>query len=156
MNKLVLRVAKQSDLIKLENVERRCFAPVRRSSRRALQRSIASPHQYVWLAESRSLGKRETAGVIVLRRHPLSLRIYSIAVMPTFRGQGVGQALIKRAMREARRQRRLFVTLEADLRDASLIRWYEKFGFEKTRRLLDYYAPGRHAWRMRCRLPLRR
>ncbi len=156
MSRWVIRAASRSDLFDVEKIERCCFAAPRRSSRRALRHSLTSPHQHVWVAESRALGKREMAGVLILSRHPLSLRIFSLAVLPAYRGHGIGRALLLRALREARRQRRRYVTLEADLRDASLIRWYANVGFEKTRRLLDYYAPGRHAWRMRCRLPVRK
>lgn len=54
-------------------------------------------------------------------------------------------ALAKKAGCEA-------VTLEADKSNRVLTAWYEKFGFEITQTLKDYYSPGRHAVRMRLTL----
>lgn len=89
------------------------------------------------------------AGVMTLhvRRH--SLRIYSLAVMPAFRGSGLGARLVRRALREARRAGVRHVSLEAARTAVRLIRWYERFGFHTTRVLSGYYAPGRDAVRMR-------
>lgn len=89
------------------------------------------------------------SGAMVLYHHRLSIRIYSLAVLPAFRGVGAGRQLVQHAIELARQTERVSVTLEADRRDAVLTRWYEGFGFNTYRVLQDYYSVGRHAVRMR-------
>jgi ribosomal protein S18 acetylase RimI-like enzyme len=89
---------------------------------------------------------------MVLHHHLLSIRIYSLAVLPAFRGSGTGRRLVQCAIALARKTGRTSVTLEADRRNKALTGWYETFGFQHHRILRDYYSPGRHAARMRLSL----
>jgi ribosomal protein S18 acetylase RimI-like enzyme len=152
MSNLTIRSATPADLPAVEAIEIRCFSAARRSSRRALQHSLRSPAQSVWVASGRIDGKRQIAGAMILHHHRLSLRIYSLAVLPAFRGSGVGRRLVHRAVALARKTGRTSVTLEADRRNKVLTGWYEKSGFRTQRILNDYYSPGRHAVRMRLEL----
>ncbi len=149
MNKLTIRAALPTDLSAIEAIENRCFRGSRRSSRRALAHSLRSPSQSVWIAVGRLAGKRQVAGAMILHHHRLSVRIYSLAVMPAFRGSGTGRRLVQRAVALAKKTGRSSVTLEADRRNRVLTGWYEQFGFATCRILKDYYSPGRHAVRMR-------
>jgi ribosomal protein S18 acetylase RimI-like enzyme len=149
MSILTIRSAKPTDLSAIEAIEKRCFSGVRRSSPRALKHSLKSPAQSVWVAVGRIDGRRQIAGVMILHHHLLSIRIYSLAVLPAFRGSGTGRRLVQRAIALACKTGRLRVTLEADRRNKVLIGWYERFGFEVHRVLKEYYSPGRHAARMR-------
>jgi ribosomal protein S18 acetylase RimI-like enzyme len=152
MNVLTIRSAKPTDLPAIEAIEKRCFHASRRSSRRALKHSLTSPTQSVWVAVGCLDGKRQVAGAMVLYHHLLSIRIYSLAVLPAFRGSGVGRRLVQRAVGLARKSGRFSVMLEADRRNKILTGWYETFGFQIYRILKDYYSPGRHAVRMRLKL----
>jgi ribosomal protein S18 acetylase RimI-like enzyme len=152
MSILTIRSAKPTDLAAIEAIEKRCFSGVRRSSPRALKHSLHSPAQSVWVAVARLDGKRQVAGVMILHHHLLSIRIYSLAVLPAFRGSGVGRRLVHRALALTRKTGRSSVTLEADRRNKVLTGWYETFGFQHHRILRDYYSPGRHAARMRLLL----
>jgi ribosomal protein S18 acetylase RimI-like enzyme len=152
MSTLTVRSAKSADLPAIEAIEKRCFSGVRRSSLRALKHSLKSPSQSVWVAVGSLEGKRQIAGAMILYHHLLSIRIYSVAVMPAFRGSGVGRRLVNRAVALARKTGRSSVTLEADRRNKVLTGWYETFGFQTYRILKDYYSPGRHAVRMRLKL----
>ena len=145
----MIRSAVPADLPVLESIERRCFTAARRSSHRALQYSLNSSFQQVFLAISRAAGVRGVAGAMTLYNYPRSIRIYSVAVLPEFRNAGAGRKLVNRAILLARRSGRNFVSLEADRRNRRLIAWYESFGFETVRVLKDYYSPGRDAVRMR-------
>ncbi|HYF65567.1 MAG TPA: GNAT family N-acetyltransferase, partial [Herpetosiphonaceae bacterium] len=62
------------------------------------RRMLEGP-QPVWLL---ALDGRE-AGVLVLRRDPDALLIYSVAIDPPCQGQGLGRALLAWAEQEARR-----------------------------------------------------
>jgi ribosomal protein S18 acetylase RimI-like enzyme len=147
---LTLRAAVPADLPAVEAIENRCFSASRRSSRRALKHSLTSPAQSVWLAVGRLDGRRQIAGAMILHHHRLSIRIFSLAVLPGFRGCGAGRRLVLKALALARRSGRTAVTLEADRRDKRLIGWYEELGFEPRSVLKDYYSAGRDAVRMRA------
>lgn len=149
MSILTIRSAKPSDLSAIEAIEKRCFHSSRRSSRRALAHSLRSPFQSVWVAVGRLDGKRQIAGAMILQHHRLSIRIFSLAVLPSFRGSGTGRRLVQRAIALAKRRGQTYVTLEADRRNRILTGWYEAFGFETVRILKDYYSSDRHAVRMR-------
>ena len=149
MSNLTIRSATPTDLPAIEAIENRCFSASRRSSLRALKYSLNSPAQSVWVAVGRVNGQRQVAGAMILYHHRLSIRIYSLAVLPAFRGSGTGRRLVNRAITLARKTGRTSVTLEADRRNTVLTGWYEKFGFLIYRVLKDYYSPGRHAVRMR-------
>ena len=89
-------------------------------------------------------------GAAIFWYYPRSLRIYSVAVRPEYRGEGLGRLLVADAFRLARERGCARITLEADQGNAVLIRWYESQGFTVTRRIPSYYAPGRDAVRMVC------
>ena len=152
MSTLGIRSAKPADLSAIEAIENRCFHASRRSSRRSLKHSLHSPTQSVWVAVGRMDGAAQVAGSMTLYHYRLSIRIYSLAVLPAFRGTGTGRQLVQRAIALARETGRVSVTLEADRRNKVLTGWYEQFGFEVDRVLKDYYSPGRHAVRMRLSL----
>lgn len=144
-----IRRAGPSDLSALERIETLCFPPARRGNRRVLRRSLRSPAQSVWLALRGAAEGRETTGAMVLYHYPRSIRVFSLAVTPAFRGQGTGRCLLRHAVALARRAGLDAVTLEADRSDRRLVAWYERFGFKVCRDLADYYSPGGHAVRMR-------
>ncbi|MGE4489167.1 MAG: GNAT family N-acetyltransferase [Kiritimatiellales bacterium] len=152
MSILRIRLATPADLPDIQAIENRCFSASRRSSLRALRHSLVSSAQSVWIAVGRVDGRRQVAAAMILHHHLRSIRIYSLAVMPAFRGSGIGRRLVQRSILLARRTGRTTVSLEADRRNRVLTRWYEGFGFETFRVLTDYYSPGRHAVRMRLML----
>lgn len=148
MNSIELRRAEPADLSTLIRIERDCFTDSRQSSTESLRRSLRSARQAVWLAEYVSAQGRTPLGALVLWGHRWTLRIYSIAVLPTAQGQGIGHRLLQHALQEARDARCRTVSLEADPRDRSLISWYKTHGFVEIQRLESYYSPGRDAIRM--------
>lgn len=154
MSTLRIRGATPADLSAIEAIEQVCFPEERRSSRRSLRHSLHSSRQSVWIACVARSGQRFSAGVMVLHHHPLSLRIFSLAVLPSFQGEGIGGHLIDRAVALARRTGRQQITLEADCGNRVLTGWYERQGFQTVRRLDNYYSPGADAVRMKRKLYL--
>jgi ribosomal-protein-alanine N-acetyltransferase len=148
MKIISIRAAEPADLSAIEAIENRCFRGSRRASRRSLAHSLQSPSQSVWLAEVDG----GVAGAMTLHHRSHSIRIYSLGVLPPFRGSGAGRRLVKMAVALARTLGFPAVTLEADRRNRVLVRWYERFGFEVSEVMKDYYSPGRHAVRMRLAL----
>jgi ribosomal protein S18 acetylase RimI-like enzyme len=149
MRTIHIRSATREDLPAIEVIEKSCFHADLRVSPRALRHSLKSPTQSVWVAVT---GQGETTGAMVLYHHLLTIRIFSIAVLPAFRGSGTGRQMMEQAVMLARRANCAAVTLEAEHNDRALISWYEKFGFEIQKTLRDYHSPGRHAVRMRLTL----
>jgi len=150
MSNIIIKTGVPADLDAVATVENRCFAAYRRSSRRALLASLKSPTQQVWIAWVRESGEPPVvAGVLIMHGRRQSLRIYSLAVLPAYRGYGIGRRLVGKVLAAARRQPHVrYVALEADRRDRRLVRWYENMGFVAEWRLPDYYAPGRDGVRM--------
>jgi len=148
MSTIHIRAATLKDLPAIEQIEEICFHDALRSSPRALRHSFKSPIQSVWVA----VAGREMAGAMVLYHHPRSIRIFSIAVLPAFRGGGAGRQMMEKALKLAKKADCAAVTLEAEHSSRTLINWYEKFGFEVRKTLRDYHSLGRHAVRMRLAL----
>lgn len=148
--KIQIRSACVSDLDDLLTIEQACFDVTRRSSRRSLVNSLNSPFQQIWVAVTRGEDAQETvAGVMILHHHVHTLRIYSIAVSPNYRGAGIGSKLLKHAHQLAIERRYEHMSLEADQADERLVLWYESHGYKVIASLPDYYALGQHAVRMR-------
>jgi ribosomal protein S18 acetylase RimI-like enzyme len=148
MSTIKIRAATLEDLPAIEVIEKSCFHEDLRVSPRALRHSFKSPIQSVWVA----VAGRDTVGSMVLYHHPRSIRIFSIAVLPAFRGSGLGRQMMEKALTLARRAGCTAVTLEAEHSSRALVNWYESFGFEIKKTLQDYHASGRHAVRMRLEL----
>lgn len=75
-------------------------------------------------------------------------RLYSLAVHPALRGQGVGARLL--AEGEAWMRNEGLVTCRAEVKQDNLgaRRLYARHGFEEVAVLRDYYAPGAHGLRL--------
>jgi [ribosomal protein S18]-alanine N-acetyltransferase len=74
--------------------------------------------------------------------------LVSVAVDPTRRGKGIATALMASTVRRLRRRGvgRFHLMVKATNRAA--IRFYEGYGFHKTRTVRRYYEDGRDGWRM--------
>jgi ribosomal protein S18 acetylase RimI-like enzyme len=69
----------------------------------------------------------QPAGRLCVHRRPQELRIVDIALLPAFRGRGVGSALIRALLDEARESRRaVSIHVERNNRARSL---YDRLGF---------------------------
>lgn len=144
-----IRPAVKSDVDALEVIEMACFDAARRSSRQSLMRSVSSDKQRVGVAVTTSPeGQEEVIGAAVLFLYAKSIRLYSIGTLPTYRGCGAGEALLKWTFdhTEALDFRRL--SLEADANNPRLLAWYQARGFTVEDSLPDYYAEGEHAVRL--------
>lgn len=150
MNSITIEIGDSSDLEAAVTVENRCFSGVRRCSRRSLLYGLRSPAQRIWIAWAED---RQPAGMLTLHLRRRSVRVYSLAVMPAFRGIGLGQRLMEKAFIEARLHDFCYVSLEVEQSERRLVRWYEQLGFETVRRISDYYDTGRHALLMHWASP---
>jgi ribosomal-protein-alanine N-acetyltransferase len=76
----------------------------------------------------------------------------SIAVDPACRGRGVAQALLNATIVRLRSQGAGTLRLMVSTANEPALRFYERFGFTRVRKVKRYYGAGRDAWRMRLEL----
>lgn len=138
-----IRPAGPADLGSILGIEAEAFEPSRRSTPRALRRSLGSGFQRVRVL----LVDGSVAGFVILWPYRHTWRVYNLAADPRQRNRGVGSALLAGACAEARGAGARRVVLESR-RDPALLRFYDRHGFRVTGELPDYYAPGEGAVRM--------
>ncbi len=139
-------IATGSNLDFLMKIEAECFEEYRRSSRQMIMRSLKSKQQIVIILKNE---KQKQCGAMFLRFYKSQLRITSIAIIKNERGKNYGEKLIQKAIECGELLNMKFLALEIDANNNNLIRWYETFGFEKSKFLEHYYAPNKHAIKMK-------
>jgi ribosomal-protein-alanine N-acetyltransferase len=80
------------------------------------------------------------------------VHVLNVAVDPSLRGRGLGAALLREALREARDEAAIAVTLEVRRSNAPARRLYESFGFEEVGVRSNYYGRGEDALILRVAL----
>jgi ribosomal protein S18 acetylase RimI-like enzyme len=143
-----IRPGRPTDLNELIKLEAACFEPERRDSSKVFENSLISPHQEVWLATE----KQQLLGSLILRFHPHTCRIHSIAVSPIAQGKGLGKRLLAFAHSRAVEHGCSRMSLEADARNGQLLIWYQKSGYKPGKRLPHYYAKNWHGVRLSLNL----
>lgn len=149
-----LRRASDRDLAALVELEQSAFAGDRLSLRQ-FRRHLASPSADLLVAA----GSGGLAGYALLfrRRGSRIGRIYSIAVAPFARGQGLGERLLQRLEATARAHGLTEIRLEVRQDNAAAIALYARRGYLRFGERKAYYEDGGDAWRMaRSLLPRRR
>jgi ribosomal-protein-alanine N-acetyltransferase len=74
--------------------------------------------------------------------------LVSIAVDPRHRGKGIASVLMASTLRRLRRRGVVRVHLMVKVTNKIAIRFYEQYGFHKSRIVRGYYEDGADAWRM--------
>lgn len=144
-----IRLAVASDCAPLTALEQRCFDQDR-LSRRSFRRLIASDTAdiCVWDDDGAILGY-----VCLLYRRGTALsRIYSIAINPDARGQGLARSLMKHAEAAAADRQCTHLRLEVRPDNAGAIQLYRQLGYRQFAAVDDYYADHSPALRMEKRV----
>lgn len=146
----MIRRATLADIAALVDLETRSFRTdllTRRSFRYLLTRATAETLVAVE-PDDRVLGY-----VMTLFHRSTSLsRLYSIAVEPEARGQGLGWKLLQAAINGARQRGAAYMRLEVRADDETTQALYRKAGFRKFGTHADYYEDGMDAVRMEASL----
>lgn len=79
--------------------------------------------------------------------------VISIAVLPEHQRKGLGQALMKEAMKGMELHKAKECYLEVRVSNTPAINLYKKLGFEISRAVHGYYANGEDAYLMSRKLP---
>ena len=132
--RFILRLAEIDDIPSIMEIEQICFDKDSFSKR------------YFCVAEY----QQRVGGYfsVLINQRACSLRIYSIAVHPDFRGKKVGQLLIDQIAAIAQKQGLKRITLEVNVSNSPAIHLYEKNGFKCTSIKENYYHNGTSAYYM--------
>ncbi|WP_051231894.1 GNAT family N-acetyltransferase/peptidase C39 family protein [Kaistia adipata] len=146
----VVRPAGVADLDGLVAIEALCF-DTDRIARRSFRKLVEAPTAEITVASLPDGGIVGYA-LLLFRAGTGMARLYSIAVHPDLRGSGIGAALIAEAEAVAYARDRFLLRLEVREDNAGGIRLYERLGYRRIGRYLDYYEDHTDALRFEKRL----
>ncbi len=151
MKTLNTRPATSADINSLLAIEKACFTSDR-LSRRSFSRLIRHGHASLLIAFSED----ELAGytLVLYRKGTHLARLYSLAVLPHFRGRGIAQKLLSDAELAAREQHCIFMRLEVNVGNRGAIALYESGDYHPIGIIEAYYEDGGNALKMEK--PIRR
>ncbi len=144
-----LRQASSKDLDALVLLENRCFAEDR-LSRRSFRRFLEMPRDRLIVAETD--GELVGYCLVLMSAATRLARIYSIAVSPAVRGQGVGEKLVREAESEAVEAGRIIMRLEVREDNRGAINLYKRLGYRQFGTYRDYYEDHGDALRFERRI----
>ncbi len=140
-----IREASPSDLDALVDLENICFE-TDRVSRRSFRRFLDRPTARLVVAESR--GKVVGYALILLRSGTALARLYSLAIDPVCRGQGLSKRLLSASEDAAFKEDRIVLRLEVREDNGPAIGLYRQAGYHPCGEVPDYYEDGGKALRM--------
>ena len=151
--RISIRSANQHDLVRLVEIENTCFSSdilSRRSFRRFIR---PGAHDLLVACIDKETEEEVLGYVLVLYRTGTSLaRMYSIAVIPDYQGQGLAQQLVQAAEHVARERHCAFMRLEVNVNNDVAIGIYKKIGYHVIEGIDSYYDDGSDALRMEKRI----
>lgn len=146
----MIRDASLDDLDGLVHIENNCFA-TDRLYRRNFRYMITKANARMLVDEDELRQLR--AYVLVLFHAGTSLaRLYSIAVLPQYRGLGIGTSLMQAAEQAALEHDCVFMRLEVRQDSQDSIALYQRLGYTSIGAYRDYYQDHMDALRMEKRL----
>lgn len=140
----MIRSATLADLDTLSEIEKCCFS-YDRMSRSSFKRLLGSPSSVILVDEDNGVIRGSL--VLLFRRNSRIGRVYSVAVLPQYRGLGVGRRLLDAAIVQVVRDHRTMLRLEVREDNFNAIALYEQRGFRVFDRFEDYYTDGAPALR---------
>ncbi|WP_166258670.1 GNAT family N-acetyltransferase/peptidase C39 family protein [Marinobacter salicampi] len=149
MSDFSFRLAVIDDLDALVALEKQCFKEDR-ISRRSFRRFIEMPRDRLVVA----LRDGELLGYCLVLMHSATrlARIYSIAVLPSTRGMGLGEKLVRQAEHHAVEAGRIIMRLEVREDNAGAIGLYQRLGYRQFGTYRDYYEDHGTALRFERRI----
>lgn len=131
--------------------------PGDRMTRRSLARLVRSPTASIWVACSRKVPSDcvQAALVLLIRRNTRVARVYSLAVAPAVRGQGLATALVETAQRWATDAGKLAISLEVRCDNLAARALYQRLGYTPVSALSGYYDDGGDGIRLQKKLSRR-
>ncbi|WP_394753083.1 GNAT family N-acetyltransferase/peptidase C39 family protein [Crenothrix sp.] len=119
-------------------------------SRRSFRHWLTTEHCALLVAEL----AQQIVGYILVIYHPGTrlARVYSLAILQVFRGQGIAKQLIIAGEKAASEGGRLYLRLEVSIDNIAAIQLYEGLGFQKFGIYRGYYEDHKDALRYQKRI----
>lgn len=140
-----VRPAQASDLVALVAIEQQCFDSDR-ISRRQFRYLISKANATVLVLEL--AGQLLGDAVLLFSRATSVARLYSLAIHPGWRGQGLGRRLMRAVEREAWHHGRAYLRLEVRQDNPAALQLYQSLGYRRLGEYPDYYDDHMGAWRL--------
>jgi ribosomal protein S18 acetylase RimI-like enzyme len=147
--KALIRSAQLGDIEDLVLLENTSFA-TDKLSRRSFRHWLTTEHRALLVAEV----AHRIVGYILIIYHPGTrlARVYSLAVLQDYRGQGIAKQLMLAGEQAASDGGRLYLRLEVSVDNISAIQLYEALGFQKFGIYRGYYEDHKDALRYQKRI----
>ncbi len=147
---LTIRPATLADLDALEALEQRCFV-TDRISRRSFRRFLREGGPDLLLVAADG---DELCGYALVLHHAVHAiaRLYSLAVAPENRGQGLARQLMLSAESASAQQQRVAMRLEVRTDNSAAIALYQQLGYKVFGHHAHYYEDDADALRMQKRI----
>ena len=137
------RKVRYSDFEKVFSLEKKIFGESDRFSKRQIQYLLSSKNACFRLCYA---GKHCVGyGINLisrLRNGKLKGRVYSIGILPTYRGQGAGSILLRAMERDLAQSSVSFITLETKKGGKGAATFFRQHGYRVVEDLPMYYASG--------------
>jgi ribosomal-protein-alanine N-acetyltransferase len=149
------RPARLADAGALAHLERRVFRGFHEADQFSVRQFayyLANPRTVSYVAEHERALVGYVLGIQQSGRLAHLARLHSVAVVASIRRRGQGHRLVMAFLEEARRRGCTTTVLEVAEANRASRRLFLQSGFHDWKRLPDYYGPGKHGVRMRCRL----
>ena len=144
-----LSPATLSDLKPLVKLENRCF-DIDRLSARSIRHLIEKGNcDFIVARQEQTI---VGYALVLYHRGTHLSRLYSFAVIPEVRGQGVGEHLLQQAELHAVERDCVYMRLEVHLNNSGAIHLYEKNGYLRFGLFRDYYEDHSDALRYQKRI----
>ncbi|CAM4249427.1 GNAT family N-acetyltransferase/peptidase C39 family protein [Pseudoalteromonas byunsanensis] len=148
-NAVTLRFANSEDLAQLTTIEQSCFSSDRLSVR-SLKHWLSAKHGLFLVASSD--GVVVAYGLVWCLKGTRLARLYSLAVLPAYRGRGIAQLLLNELELLTQRRGRAYLRLEVSTLNQAAISLYKSIGYQVFGAYSDYYGDGSEALRMQKRV----
>ncbi|HEX4440351.1 MAG TPA: GNAT family N-acetyltransferase [Thermoanaerobaculia bacterium] len=143
---MIIRDFLSADLERAYQLDQSCFEPGISFTRGQIRDFVRRPGAISLVAEP--AGDAPMAALAIGQVSGHRSHVITIDVAAAQRRGGLGRRLFEELLSRFSAAGAKTVRLEVDVRNAAARRFYERMGFEETRRLPDYYGPGRDGLRM--------
>lgn len=144
MNTFIKRATLQ-DIERLLEIEKHCFTESR-ISRRSFRHLISKGNCItlcLWIDKM-----IHGYAMIFFRKNSARARIYSIAILKSHEGLGLGKLLMRHIEMSAKKQKARSLSLEVKQTNRRAIQLYRNMGFHIIKEIPDYYEDGHAALQM--------
>lgn len=137
---IVTLEASEAEMADVADLHAESFSPG--WSEDEILRLARRPGGGVWLARAEGRGRDRPLGFLILSRVADEAEIISVGVARKARRKGVGDALVRHAIREAQAARAAHLFLEVDETNTAAVALYRRLGFRQVGERKSYYRGG--------------